>query len=66
MIHTYFLFRGTEARFPILQATLQFRSDEQIEWETHWKMQCSHHSYQIPLQLEGRNMITIMLEGRYS
>ncbi|WP_276561349.1 DUF58 domain-containing protein [Bacillus paramycoides] len=52
-----------EARFPIFKATLQFRSDEQIEWETDQKMQRSHHSYQIPLQLDGRDVITIMLEG---
>ena len=52
-----------EARFPIFKAALQFRSDEQIEWETNKKMQRSHHSYQIPIQIEGRDMITIMLEG---
>ncbi|KEK22670.1 DUF58 domain-containing protein [Bacillus gaemokensis] len=52
-----------EARFPIFKAILQFRSDEQMQWEIGQKMQRSHHSYQIPLQIEGRDMMTIMLEG---
>ncbi|PEJ35349.1 DUF58 domain-containing protein [Bacillus pseudomycoides] len=52
-----------EARFPIFKAALQFRSNEQIEWETDQKMQRSHHSYHIPLQIEGRDMITITLGG---